>query len=798
MKKVEMMSESCSLWKLLGDYEVVIPVIQRDYAQGRKGKEYIRRKFLTDIKEYLNSERILNLDFIYGSFDDKRFYPLDGQQRLTTLWLVHWYISLKSGKLSEDKEILKKFFYETRTSSEDFCKAICDIDIEPDKQGSDSIVDYIKSQTWFYSSWLQDPTISSMLRTIGGDEDNTDDNIECIFGDTDYLFCRDGLKNGKINFELMPIGAQQLQASDDLYIKMNARGKTLSDFENFKADLVDWIRNPSNEEKMLFEQTVDDSSGKTYIHHYPAQIDNDWMDVFWNSTRERLESNFKGRIDDVYFSFFNRYVLNQMCLDDDMNPDEFAADKEKPEHESTKKGFDKLNGTGLGEKGKSDDSLVKYESFDVYKRYMTFDVMKKLDDMFTIIKSNSGVLKVIDSTLNRIDADDESEDQSNLDAYTFIPRYDSDEQKLVRTSLKERVYFFAITSFIDSCRGEANFSEQKFNKWMRVVRNLIENAGIDNLPAMVTCMRKIKDLSDKMPHYSNDIYETLKAYSKDFSESQLEQQLKEEKTKAEKILSTNNDEGWEKKIVEAEDYAFFNGTIRFLYLSDLDKIDWDNFEVKFECSKQLFEEKDVDKKTVNKLLKQFSKFSEIEDKYLFTTTGNDPRKKCWKKDILCSNDPVLFEKVQGLLMNKQELEKRTDEYESFINSGLIDKITSQSDNYKYRYKENFKYVYKERDPKQGVYVFREHKSKCEELNKQITSGSIELLKICENKEGVYNSYINGYYWGQKVYFKDKKKNYVWEVEKGQDLITEINIEGTKIGEPIEWKNVSDLMTLIGS
>ena len=42
-----------SFWQLLNNCKIVIPIIQRDYAQGRKGKEHIREKFLTQIKSAL-------------------------------------------------------------------------------------------------------------------------------------------------------------------------------------------------------------------------------------------------------------------------------------------------------------------------------------------------------------------------------------------------------------------------------------------------------------------------------------------------------------------------------------------------------------------------------------------------------------------------------------------------------------------------------------------------------------------------------------------------------------------------
>ena len=47
------MSSKFNLWKLLNEYRVIIPIIQRDYAQGRKENDYIRKTFLKDIKNCL-------------------------------------------------------------------------------------------------------------------------------------------------------------------------------------------------------------------------------------------------------------------------------------------------------------------------------------------------------------------------------------------------------------------------------------------------------------------------------------------------------------------------------------------------------------------------------------------------------------------------------------------------------------------------------------------------------------------------------------------------------------------------
>lgn len=327
-----------TLFKLLEEYKVVIPVIQRDYAQGRKGKEFLRKSFLTQIKKSLEDpNNKTTLDFIYGNLENDSFLPLDGQQRLTTLWLVYWYVSLRAGMLSSDeiRKKLERFSYQTRASSCEFCKAICNeknlTNFEEYRKFNpkNTIADFIKSQTWFFSSWNQDPTINSMLRTIGGDNDNLEDNIEVLFKDADFEDFSEKLysENAPIDFELMIINSKDLPMSDDLYIKMNARGKALTNFENFKADLIGYIHSSD-----AFNGAAPNAPELTYKEYLPSQIDSCWTDVFWSVARKRAEKEnikFNGNIDNIFFAFINRYVLNEICLNEQMRPDEFAAGSKK-------------------------------------------------------------------------------------------------------------------------------------------------------------------------------------------------------------------------------------------------------------------------------------------------------------------------------------------------------------------------------------------------------------------------------------------------------------------------------------
>ena len=72
-------ANTTTLWQLLGKCKVVIPILQRDYAQGRVGYENLREKFLSAILAALDGDKQLKLDFVYGSSDQEgRFNPLDG------------------------------------------------------------------------------------------------------------------------------------------------------------------------------------------------------------------------------------------------------------------------------------------------------------------------------------------------------------------------------------------------------------------------------------------------------------------------------------------------------------------------------------------------------------------------------------------------------------------------------------------------------------------------------------------------------------------------------------------------
>lgn len=75
---------------------IVIPSLQRDYVQGNQYDKI--EPFIEYLLDGLNSDKGIDLNYIYGIENDegKTFYPIDGQQRLTTLWLLRMYLTSKA------------------------------------------------------------------------------------------------------------------------------------------------------------------------------------------------------------------------------------------------------------------------------------------------------------------------------------------------------------------------------------------------------------------------------------------------------------------------------------------------------------------------------------------------------------------------------------------------------------------------------------------------------------------------------------------------------------------------------
>jgi hypothetical protein len=566
--------QKTSFWELITSPDIkriCIPTIQRDYALGRRDKVFNRHNFLLALKRAVCTNEVLPLDFVYGVDKDIMFIPLDGQQRLTTLWLLHWYIAYKSGFLNkiDIKETLMKFSYETRISSTDFCKSLCAL--APNTHNI-SLREWITQQTWFYHQYKQDPTIMGMLNMISGTEitdkkgNDIVDGLEEIFHDEecDYPGMWKRLTTTQcIQFNKLHIS---LNDSDELYVKMNARGKQLTDFENFKTELVQHVKD-------------DNILGETEALNFAAKLDVDWTDIFWNNRWK--DSREDGKIEDVsideiYFAFIRLYTRFE-CI---------------------KK---------YGDESDLHNKITKtFTSFDPYKKVLDKEsihnfqiIMDNLEKHSKSINEDSGTMLETQTPWSNLRGEHEP--------FHFVPKYkDNKRYEITEANNTEGLLFYGYCSYL--LHGEYN--KESFAEWNRVLWNICENRGDKSK------FRPTISVIDMLAPCSHDIIRYL---SQDFVANEKQansEQLKEEQIKARHLDAYP-------LIREMEVYLFFKGAIRFLYTGADNKEDWSSFVTKANNIKKLIPEKREDRHTIKQLTPYISKQALCEIYFENWISNND-------------------------------------------------------------------------------------------------------------------------------------------------------------------------------
>jgi hypothetical protein len=291
---------------------------------------------------------------------------------------------------------------------------------------------------------------------------------------------------------------------------------------------------------------------------FDHKLDTDWTNLFW-----KFKSD-EHKIDESYFAFFNRFFLNELIIAS--SEDDFI-----------------FKGTDWEKSNKTFQSLLNdelaYTDFTIYllknknKEVFGIETIKRLSKVFDNLYKSCENKEFNKLFLPHWDKN------SNL---MFIPEYQEDGKISSLTQI-QRVVFHAICCYFE--RGE--FQIQSLNQWMRVVWNIVENAGINSVQSMIGALRLIDNLALE----SHNIYTHLEGrdVSKDFAKDQME----EEKEKARKISKEPN---WEEKIIESEKTAFFKGAIRFLFRIAVNTYDWSVFDSRFEKAVEYFDENGVKEK----------------------------------------------------------------------------------------------------------------------------------------------------------------------------------------------------------
>lgn len=278
------MGDCISFWQLLSAYAILIPVIQRDYAQGRTDavSTRLRGRFVRSLADACRTGRRLHLDFVYGMLEaDGVFVPFDGQQRLTTLFLLHLWAAMRAGMPPGAQAGLERFAYQVREDTRMFTQALVCHAAGLPAQGPVSAV--LRAQPWFRQVWEADPTIHGMLVML--------DEIERAC--TPPPEAPDRLWNVLTDVQRPPVVFSFAllppdHGADEIYVKMNARGRQLTGFELFKARF-------------------------TALTPYDGKFDNEWMDFFWRRYHRVFAAAEKSIGVDACFERFLRALAELLC-----------------------------------------------------------------------------------------------------------------------------------------------------------------------------------------------------------------------------------------------------------------------------------------------------------------------------------------------------------------------------------------------------------------------------------------------------------------------------------------------------
>lgn len=308
-------NDKINLNTLLNNYIIYIPDMQRDYCWGitkaDKSENTLFKNFLDTLVQNSNENKTdFTMGLFYGYVEDRRIYLCDGQQRITSLYLILLY-TCKLNKLNIDLLIhnnIPTLQYAVRDSSlfflNDLVEHIKNIDVIIK-------IDDIKTMDWYFDEYNNDDTIQNIiaaLKTLENESNriNNDKFISYILKEINFIF----------------IDMKTRENGEETYVLLNTTGEPLTAVENLKPYLV--FNNTDKMEKYaeIWEE----------IEHF-----------FWIKTNQNYEMAEK------CFMEFLRWVVKLTCYEKSVNILKekdilysFFTKEEKPAMEVIKEYFDNI------------------------------------------------------------------------------------------------------------------------------------------------------------------------------------------------------------------------------------------------------------------------------------------------------------------------------------------------------------------------------------------------------------------------------------------------------------------------
>ena len=718
--------------------KIVIPHIQRHYAQGRRDKHstMVREKLVQSIFDQLEKNENLDLNFIYGSSprgvtnsaENGEFELLDGQQRITTLFLFYWYLAVREKESIHEKEsifaYLSKFEYRTRTTATEFCHKITakDFDIRKELE-TRSPSELLKDQSWFTYAYKCDSTIEGMLVMLDEihGQYNKREKQDNLFDQLEHVI-----------FSMEDIG--DYPDKEDLYTKMNARGLLLTPFENFKADLLEHIKGDKGE-----------------AEEYGKWLDGDFLDFFWKIAQTSEKSKNVPPPDPLMMEFVNRFADVHMIIQT-QNDEGSSSNKDE---ETTSFSNDYVSFTPyelIGDRGNGWQQLKDIFQF-IYEDQSGKDISKDQQGNDLVKKVEEAWKPAWEPT-----------------AYV-IPS----PTKTAREG-KDLCIFAAIYLYVEKFRENA----LPFEQWMRVCWNIVENIYdstrkkgsiqlLNRLAGQLNDEQEGSDIYDKLTHINLD--QVVTGSKPDIQRRVLREEI-------EKARAIKNGMIEMAPLKEAE--KRFKGAIFFLFASGYNKNDgftikpehWEKFDGKWETICGYV--KETGESTPEKWAKFLRNMFSLLDTNDFLL-GGCPIFDCSSDGLLLKKDEYLNLVYRTLSAENFDKEKDEKEFRDILKQtevspntilknmpyeiikDIIEKVVSEEAekrNYALYGESNVWIVYRKHKGNQSYYNDRLVLSK-ESIDRYA------ILKDCLEMGEVNMGKLTR--WGYNSYFEYKEVNYTWTI-----------------------------------
>ena len=247
-----------------GDNKIIIPDLQRDYCWG--DKTALVETFVTNLIDLFNKDDLhITMGLIYGYEEPSQYLQLcDGQQRLTTLFLLLGLLNKRTANSFEQYIITDKMRKEPRLHyaiRENTLFFLFDLvnNFFIDDNLSQPIND-IQNQSWYFKDYDIDPSIQSILKALTTiDEQLENKDIKDIkdkykvFGE--FLI-------DKVFF--LYYDMENRRNGEETFVIINTTGEPLTATENLKPLILSKITDEENRE----------SASKSWEK---------WEDFFWQN-----------------------------------------------------------------------------------------------------------------------------------------------------------------------------------------------------------------------------------------------------------------------------------------------------------------------------------------------------------------------------------------------------------------------------------------------------------------------------------------------------------------------------------